>query len=160
MKTNFRNIFLTTLLVTAFPVTSMAANTVNPEHSYADANVNGVLTVSVSINNITSQDGYIMAALFNSKSTFLGDAPVRAERVAVTGNSVSFTYNNLPVGEYAIAVYHDEDGDAELDTGMFGIPSEPYGFSNNAPVRFGPPKWDASKFTLNGSNAAQSIRLK
>lgn len=160
MRTTFKNILLTTMLVAAYPATSMAAEAASPEHSYADKTINGSHNVSVTISNVKSETGYIMAAMFNSKDTFLGDSIVRAERVAINGDSVTFNYKDLPEGEYAITVYHDVDADGELDTGMFGIPSEPYGFSNDAPVRFGPPKWKDAKFSVAENGATQSITLK
>lgn len=160
MKMTFKNILLTTMLVSAYPASSMAAETISPAHSYADKTINGSHNVSVTISNIKSETGYIMAAMFNSKDTFLGDSIVRAERVAINGGSVSFTYADLPAGEYAITVFHDVDSDGELATGMFGIPSEPYGFSNDAPVRFGPPKWKDAKFSVNTSTVSQFITLK
>ncbi len=160
MKTTFKNILLTTMLVTAYSANAVAAETTSPAHTYVDEAVKGSHHVTVTINNIKSEDGYIMAALFNSEDTFLGDGVVRAERVAVDDDHVSFSYDNLPEGEYAITVFHDEDSDSELDTGMFGIPSEPYGFSNDAPVRFGPPKWKDAKFTVAANGATQTITLK
>ncbi len=79
--------------------------------------------------------------------------------VDVSGQSAIVTFKDLPAGEYAISLFHDVDADGELDSGFMGIPKEPYGFSNNAPVRFGPAKWDAAKFTVNGQTA-QAITLK
>lgn len=42
-------------------------------------------------------------------------------------------------GRYALRVFQDLNGNGKLDTGWMGIPKEPYGFSNNAMGRFGPP---------------------
>jgi len=52
-------------------------------------------------------------------------------------------------GQYALALVHDENGNGRLDT-FLGIPREGYGFSRNAPVRFGPPRFDDARFTLQG----------
>lgn len=52
-------------------------------------------------------------------------------------------------GQYALALVHDENGNGRLDT-FLGIPREGYGFSRDAPVRFGPPRFDAARFTLQG----------
>src|SRR3546814_16611886 len=49
-------------------------------------------------------------------------------------------------GTYAIAIYHDENGDRKFDRSMLGLPEEGYGFSNNAAVVLAPPSFDAVKF--------------
>ena len=53
----------------------------------------------------------------------------------------------LPRGDYALAVIHDENGNARLDT-IAGIPREGFGFSRNPPIRFGPPRFAAARFDL------------
>src|SRR5690606_32329089 len=48
--------------------------------------------------------------------------------------------NKLEPGKkYAVKAFHDVNGNKELDTNLFGVPTEPYGFSNNARGVFGPP---------------------
>ena len=54
-----------------------------------------------------------------------------------------------PSGDYALAVVHDENGNGRLDTSV-GIPREGFGFSRNAPARFGPPRFADARFTLQG----------
>ncbi|MDR2086592.1 MAG: DUF2141 domain-containing protein, partial [Dysgonamonadaceae bacterium] len=44
-------------------------------------------------------------------------------------------------GDYAVSIFHDENDNYKLDTGMFGIPVEKTGFSNNAKGVMGPPKF-------------------
>jgi uncharacterized protein (DUF2141 family) len=59
------------------------------------------------------------------------------------------TYTDIPFGEYAVKIFHDEDNNGELDAGFFGIPTEDYGFSNNAKASFGPPDYEDAKFLFN-----------
>jgi uncharacterized protein (DUF2141 family) len=40
----------------------------------------------------------------------------------------SFEFSDIKPGKYAIAVIHDENCNGKLDTNMFGIPKEGYGF--------------------------------
>ena len=58
----------------------------------------------------------------------------------------------LPSGTYGVQAMHDLNDNGELDTGFMGIPKEPWGFSNNAKGRFGPPKWQDLVFTLEGKS--------
>jgi len=66
---------------------------------------------------------------------FSASAPARAGGVAVG-------VKGLPPGRYAVQAYHDEDGDGRLRRGVLRIPAEAVGFSRDAPVRFGPPRFD------------------
>jgi uncharacterized protein (DUF2141 family) len=65
----------------------------------------------------------------------------------------------LPRGDYAIAVIHDENGNAKLDT-LAGIPREGFGFSRNPPIRFGPPRFAAARFTLVDDAQMQQVRMR
>jgi uncharacterized protein (DUF2141 family) len=53
-------------------------------------------------------------------------------------------------GHYALALVHDENGNGRMDT-FLGMPREGFGFSRDAPVRFGPPRFEDARFTLEGS---------
>ena len=55
-------------------------------------------------------------------------------------------FEDLTPGEYAVAVFHDENGNNDLDTNLFGIPSEGTGASNDAHNMFGPPGYDDARF--------------
>jgi len=56
----------------------------------------------------------------------------------------------LKPGTYALACFHDENDNDELDTGFTGIPSENYAFSNNVRGTFGPPDLADQLFTIKG----------
>ena len=57
------------------------------------------------------------------------------------------------------SVTHWFDGDGEMDLNPFGIPTEPYAFSNNAIGNMGPARWGQARFTVTGATA-QTIRLR
>ncbi len=65
----------------------------------------------------------------------------------------------LPNGKYAVSAVYDENSNEEMDTNFMGIPTENYGFSNDARGRFGPPKLEDQLFELN-ENKTISIELK
>lgn len=67
---------------------------------------------------------------------------------------------DLPPGAYAVMAYHDRNANGRLDTLPVGLPTEPYGFSNNSRGMFGPPEWRAAMFRLTGDGARQVIRLR
>jgi uncharacterized protein (DUF2141 family) len=65
----------------------------------------------------------------------------------------------LPPGDYAIAVIHDANSNARLDTTL-GIPREGFGFSRNPAIRFGPPRFSAARFPLGTGAEKQQVRIR
>ena len=61
---------------------------------------------------------------------------------------LGFRFEDVGFGEYAVVVLHDEDDDAALDRSWLGIPEEGLGFSRDARMRFGPPDYEDSRFSL------------
>ncbi|MEO9893183.1 DUF2141 domain-containing protein [Aurantibacter sp.] len=113
-------------------------------------------TIEVVINDISSDEGQIRVGLYSSADTWLEDID-RGLNGEINNGSSTVTFNNVPDGTYAISSYHDENNNSELDTNMLGIPKEDVGSSNNAPARFGPPKWKAAKFEVKGKSIQLSI---
>lgn len=114
--------------------------------------------ITVSVTNIKNNKGTIFLALYNTEDTFLNRG-IKAFRATIHENSCEVKFENMPDGEYAVSIYHDENGNNKLDTGMFGIPKEDYGCSNNAKGLFGPPKWTDAKFTLQNQSITKTIQL-
>lgn len=87
----------------------------------------------------------------------IDDARAVRRTVPVTARAIRF--DALPVGGYAIAVIHDENANAKLDT-LMGIPREGFGFSRNPAIHFGPPKFGAARFALDAAGTQQDIRMR
>lgn len=103
--------------------------------------------------------GAVMVALFDSQSAYDGEGgPVRVARLEVSGGTVEAVFEGLPAGDYAMKAFHDVDGDGEMDANPFGMPTEPFAFSNNAVGNMGPAGWDRASFTASG-DVAQLIDL-
>ena len=72
---------------------------------------------------------------------------------------MSYSFAELAEGKYAVAVFHDENKNGILDKNYLGIPTEAYGFSNNARRTFSAPSFKEAEVILN-SDLAISITLK
>lgn len=106
-------------------------------------------TLKVRITNVEVEKGSLFLALFASASDFENSTnPVRSVTLPVSGSEVSWRVTNLPTGTYAVKIFHDLDGDGQLDRGSMGIPNEPYGISNDARGRLGPPSFAKAAFSL------------
>ncbi len=112
----------------------------------------GELTVVVK--NIENVEGSLSIVLFDSEGDFLNDGNQLIKKVNKKGE-ISVTFKNVEEGTYAISVIHDQNESGDLDTGLFGIPTEPYGFSNDAKGSFGPPSYADSKFEFEGDKTIE-----
>lgn len=117
-------------------------------------------TVTVQVTGFSSTKGQLMLALHNSRDTFLTrKAPFRSAAVPIGGDTVTYTFSDLPAGRYSLAAFHDENSNGDLD-GVLRIPRERYGFSNNAHGRFGPPAYESTVFVVEAPTLAMAIRLR
>ena len=115
-------------------------------------------TLTVHIQNIKSADGKISVGVYNSSTTWLNKT-FKGEVGVIEDGSASVIFENIRNGEYAISLYHDKNDNDRLDSGIFGIPKEPYACSNGAKGRFGPPKWKDAVFVVNDNNPEHIIKL-
>jgi uncharacterized protein (DUF2141 family) len=102
----------------------------------------------------------MMVAVYNKANLFLSDTMFKGEKYKIRQAGSMNVSLELPFGEYGISVFHDLDGDGELDTNFFKAPAEPIGFSNNAKATFGPPKYETTKFSFTADHQTINIRLK
>ena len=117
-------------------------------------------TLTVNVTNIQSESGTVRMALFSEAAGFPKENHAVALRVVpISGHGGTTVFTDLPAGTYGIAVYHDENGNEKLDTNLLGLPTEGYGFSNNARAALGPPRFRAAAFQVNSANVTQTIEL-
>lgn len=108
-----------------------------------------------------ARTGMVMIALYDSAAAYdgsgAGEGAVARTAISASGRVVA-TFDNLPAGDYAVKAFHDVNGDGEMNTNPFGIPTEPYAFSNNAVGNMGPARWDRARFAVSGETA-QTISI-
>lgn len=112
--------------------------------------------LSVDVTGVKSDKGSVLVAVYDSSDSFLDSNKMFSggSSKAQLG-STWVIIDNLPDGEYALAIFHDEDGDDELDTNWIGIPKEPICFSIGKMKTFGPPKYHECAFKVEGDKEIQ-----
>jgi len=115
----------------------------------------------VTVTGLRSDDGDVHVAIYDVPSGFPDiDGMLLETQVAIENGRAMVAFSGLVPATYAIALYHDEDGDDEFDQFIFGLPLEGYGFSNDAPVFFGPPSFDEAAFALGEADVDLAIRIR
>jgi len=105
--------------------------------------------LTVKVTNIHPLTGKVMLAVFNSKETYFDiDQMFAGCEIPADSSVVSYTFKDLPVGTYAITIYHDEDGNGEMNRSWLGMPQEGYAFSNNFTSLIRPASFDDAAFQL------------
>lgn len=108
--------------------------------------------LTIEISGMETDKGKVFIALFSSKETFLKSGKAtKGTNASVKNKKATAYFKGLKKGEYAVSLFHDENDNNKMDTRIFGIPKEPYGFSNNAKGFMGPPKFKDVKFNLDAN---------
>lgn len=107
---------------------------------------NEKVSLEVNVSGFPSNKGQAYVALFNSSETFpTYGKQFKGQIVVVEQLRCKASFTNLEPGTYAIAVYHDVNKNDKLDKNLFGMPTESYGFSNNARATFSAPSYQEAK---------------
>lgn len=105
--------------------------------------------LTINVQNIKSLKGEIIIGVFNADKDFLKEGvAIKNYTIAIDEATETIVINDLPKGEYAVSLYHDENSDNECNRNFLGIPKEAYGFSNNVKPKFSAPSYKDCKFLL------------
>lgn len=115
-------------------------------------------SLTIEIQNVRTLNGAVYIALFKPGKDFPEGKPIEGKKVDATNERVRTSFTVEP-GEYAIAVYHDENGNGKMDKRVFGIPKEPYGFSNNFRPKLSAPKFSDCEFSVGDGGKTVRIQL-
>lgn len=117
--------------------------------------------VTVVISGLRNTKGVIQACLTARAATFPEcDKDPAALRLTVpAANGPVLVFRHVQPGTYAVSLFHDQNANGRLDK-TFGIPKEGYGFSRNAPVRFGPPSFADARFAVASADVTMPITVR
>lgn len=118
-------------------------------------------TVSLKVTNLRSAQGQVLACLTTRADTFpdCDKDPNSRKLIVPAATEVHLDFGAVPAGRYAASVIHDENGNGKLDKRLI-VPREGYGFSRDAPVRMGPPKFDSAAFAVEGPSVQMVLRMR
>ena len=116
--------------------------------------------LSLTLQGLRSERGQVRLCLTRNPRHFpncAGD-PQALRRSLPTSQAASLSLE-VPPGNYALSVIHDENNNGRLDT-FLRVPREGFGFSRNPGIRMGPPRFEETRFNIAGDAVAQSVRIR
>lgn len=121
--------------------------------------------LTIKVDNIKNKNGEIVANVYSKEKSkgfpTKNKNPICTTRATIISGGAILHCDGLSPGFYAARVFHDENRNKKIDHNWIGYPSEGFGFSNNARVIFGPPKFSAAEFIIRrNENLEIGITLK
>jgi uncharacterized protein (DUF2141 family) len=109
----------------------------------------GQYDIHLRVVGVEATEGEIMVAVYTDKEAFLKSEGVyRSASAGAVKGSTELIIEDLPEGDYALAIFHDTNSNQKMDKNWMGIPKEPLGFSNAKLKTFGPPGFEECRFEL------------
>lgn len=89
-------------------------------------------TLTIEVTDLRKQQGDLVLGVFNTTKGFPTDdkKSVAWGKKKADAETVVFTAE-VPPGDYAASVLHDQNANGRMDKNWLGIPSEGYGVTNN-----------------------------
>lgn len=128
------------------------------QNSDKDANEKNRYQVNVVVNELSTDDGKVYFALYDSESNFKARNPLKTTNSEISEGKVKITFKDLEPNIYAITCFHDANSNGKLDFEIRGIPIEDYGITNNVRSH-GPPRFGDAKFDLRDKDLTFEIKF-
>lgn len=124
--------------------------------------LSGATSIDLTIGGISTEQGHVLIALYDSADAWNTNTALDTVRVPASDGSVLARFDNIPSGDYAIAVFHDANDDGQFNIDASGIPLERYAFSNNVFPQFRRARFDEAAFEhgVADTETALSITLR
>ncbi|MFT4251582.1 MAG: DUF2141 domain-containing protein [Caulobacter sp.] len=118
--------------------------------------------LTVEVGRLKSDAGLVTVTVYPSDpSRFLAPrGKLLRLRVPANAPTTQACFNLPKADVYAVAVYHDSNGNRDFDRNAVGVPTEGYGFSNDAPSRFGVPSFDSARFSVKPGDNTIRVRMR
>ncbi|PIW26907.1 MAG: hypothetical protein COW30_12655 [Rhodospirillales bacterium CG15_BIG_FIL_POST_REV_8_21_14_020_66_15] len=116
--------------------------------------------LTITVTGLESDQGDVHIAVYDRPEAFPKSGGMLAEgRAMPKGRQATWVFKDLTPGTYAVATFHDANGNHSFDQGLFGVPLEDYGFSMGARAFLSAPAFDAAAFPVGEEGRAITIDL-
>ena len=129
--------------------------------SMAAANAQAADRISVPVSGLRNDAGVVRCGLYAAPGAFpKAGQESRGVIARIQGGQATCVFNGLKPGTYAVAAFHAENNETQMQYGLFGKPKEGYGFSRNPPSSMGAPTFASAAFDYAGGAMTAPIRLR
>ena len=116
--------------------------------------------ITVAVEGVRNDKGTVRCGLYNSANGFREPGKeFKGVAVPIAGGRASCVFESVPPGTYAVAVFHAENNETVLQTGMFGQPRQGYGFTRDAKGTMGPPSFNSAAYAYQGGTTTWPVTL-
>jgi uncharacterized protein (DUF2141 family) len=127
----------------------------------AATNAQAADRISAPVSGLRNDAGVVRCGLYAGAEAFPKSGQESQGVIAsIKGQQATCIFHGLKPGTYAIAAFHAENNEAQMQYGLFGKPKEGYGFSRNPPSSMGAPAFAAAAFDYAGGAQTVPIRLR
>jgi uncharacterized protein (DUF2141 family) len=104
--------------------------------------------LSLSVADGPTAEATLYVALYNDAAGYADSKAVASQTAPMRDGKARLVFAGLTPGRYALRVFADENGNGKLDTNLMGMPTERYGFSNDAKGNRAPPSFEAAAISV------------
>jgi hypothetical protein len=146
-----KKIFKSALLVFTLAMFGFSPKAQNPKK----------ITFTLKITNVQNANATIHIGFYKKENEFPTQQKHSFAKELIPGKTgeITVTWDDVPEGEYALAVYQDIDNSGRMKSNMFGYPKEPFAFTQNFIPKMSKPKFDQCKITFNATNSMFEVKL-
>ena len=149
---------IVTLLVMYLVSQLIGAQTTDTSNEGLNKSVAENVTITVTVPNVSSADGTVIFALYDSNEKFMKHEPLDSKSGNITNDTTAITFENILPGTYTIVCLHDKNGNQRTDFTSEGMPAEDYGISNNV-ILMGPANFEDAKFEVGNKSLDLTIKF-
>ena len=119
----------------------------------------GAADLAVTLREVANDEGHVLVAVC-TPATFLGPECPYTARTAAAAGPVRVVVRGIEPGAYAVQSFHDANDNLDIDRNLLGLPREGMGFSRDAPMRFGPPRFEDAVVEVKGERSEVEFRMR
>ena len=119
----------------------------------------GAADVRILVEGVRSAQGRVLVAVCSPKG-FLGRACDHVASAPALAGVTEVVVHGVPPGVYAVQAVHDENSNRDLDRNRLGLPLEGFGFSRDAPLRIGPPRFADAAVEVGADGGTLSFAMR
>lgn len=117
--------------------------------------------LTITVMNIKEVVGNMRVGIYKSANDFPDENDTyknKIYKISKTG-TITLNINDLPYGNYAIAVYQDKNKNGTMDKNFVGVPKEPFAFANNIKPKFSAPSYKDCEIDYSEKNHEMTVTL-